>query len=157
MHIHILGACGTFMGGLALLARHAGHKVTGQDRKTYPPMSSQLAAAGIELYEGYDAAWTSLEATRTPLRSSKKRSAINGLMQYTAERYGMIRYPEFRARHWQIGSGPTEAECKTTTMRVKGRGRRWDSANAEAMMALAALHDSGLWHLRWSTLNPQRN
>jgi UDP-N-acetylmuramate: L-alanyl-gamma-D-glutamyl-meso-diaminopimelate ligase len=56
MHIHILGACGTFMGGLALLARHAGHKVTGQDRQTYPPMSNQLAAAGIELHEGYDSA-----------------------------------------------------------------------------------------------------
>ncbi|MCW8846976.1 MAG: Mur ligase domain-containing protein, partial [Gammaproteobacteria bacterium] len=41
MHIHILGACGTFMGGLALLAKRAGHRVTGQDRHTYPPMSTQ--------------------------------------------------------------------------------------------------------------------
>jgi UDP-N-acetylmuramate: L-alanyl-gamma-D-glutamyl-meso-diaminopimelate ligase len=55
MHIHILGACGTFMGGVALLARRAGHKVTGQDRNTYPPMSTQLEAEGIELYQGYDA------------------------------------------------------------------------------------------------------
>jgi len=55
MHIHILGACGTFMGGLALLARRAGHRVTGQDRHTYPPMSTQLAAEGIELVEGYGA------------------------------------------------------------------------------------------------------
>jgi len=54
MHIHILGACGTFMGGLALLARRAGHKVTGQDQHTYPPMSTQLAAEGIELWQGYD-------------------------------------------------------------------------------------------------------
>jgi len=54
MHIHILGACGTFMGGVALLARRAGHRVTGQDRHTYPPMSTQLAAEGIELHEGYD-------------------------------------------------------------------------------------------------------
>ena len=53
MHIHILGACGTFMGGVALLARRAGHHVTGQDRHTYPPMSTQLAAEGIELTEGY--------------------------------------------------------------------------------------------------------
>ena len=53
MHIHILGVCGTFMGGLALLAKRAGHKVTGQDRHTYPPMSTQLAAEGIELFEGY--------------------------------------------------------------------------------------------------------
>ena len=55
MRIHILGACGTFMGGLALLARRAGHTVTGQDRHTYPPMSTQLAAEGIGLIEGYDA------------------------------------------------------------------------------------------------------
>ncbi len=53
MHIHILGACGTFMGGLALLARRAGHRVSGQDQHTYPPMSTQLAAEGIELSEGY--------------------------------------------------------------------------------------------------------
>jgi UDP-N-acetylmuramate: L-alanyl-gamma-D-glutamyl-meso-diaminopimelate ligase len=56
MHIHILGACGTFMGGVALLARHAGHRVTGQDQHTYPPMSTQLEAAGIELSEGYASA-----------------------------------------------------------------------------------------------------
>lgn len=78
-------------------------------------------------------------------------------MQYAAERYDMIRYPEFRRRHWQIGSGPTEAECKTTTQRVKGRGRRWDAANAEAMMALAALHDARLWNEHWTSLDPQRN
>jgi UDP-N-acetylmuramate: L-alanyl-gamma-D-glutamyl-meso-diaminopimelate ligase len=54
-HIHILGICGTFMGGVALLARRAGHKVTGQDQNTYPPMSTQLEAEGIELHQGYDA------------------------------------------------------------------------------------------------------
>jgi UDP-N-acetylmuramate: L-alanyl-gamma-D-glutamyl-meso-diaminopimelate ligase len=53
MHIHILGICGTFMGGLAVLAREAGHKVTGCDANVYPPMSTQLAAQGIELIEGY--------------------------------------------------------------------------------------------------------
>jgi UDP-N-acetylmuramate: L-alanyl-gamma-D-glutamyl-meso-diaminopimelate ligase len=53
MHIHILGICGTFMGGVALLAKRAGHRVTGQDRHTYPPMSTQLEAEGIELTEGY--------------------------------------------------------------------------------------------------------
>lgn len=55
MHIHILGICGTFMGGLALLARAAGHRVTGCDTNVYPPMSTQLEAEGIELVEGYDA------------------------------------------------------------------------------------------------------
>jgi len=54
MHIHILGICGTFMGGLAVLARENGHRVTGCDAGVYPPMSTQLEAQGIELIEGYD-------------------------------------------------------------------------------------------------------
>jgi UDP-N-acetylmuramate: L-alanyl-gamma-D-glutamyl-meso-diaminopimelate ligase len=49
MHIHILGICGTFMGGLAVLAKEAGHRVTGCDANVYPPMSTQLEAQGIEL------------------------------------------------------------------------------------------------------------
>ncbi len=56
MHLHILGICGTFMGGIALLARSLGHRVTGSDANVYPPMSTQLEAAGITLMEGYDAA-----------------------------------------------------------------------------------------------------
>src|SRR4029453_4961383 len=55
MHIHILGICGTFMGGLAALAREAGHEVTGCDANVYPPMSDQLRALGISLVEGYGA------------------------------------------------------------------------------------------------------
>ncbi|MDR0736168.1 MAG: UDP-N-acetylmuramate:L-alanyl-gamma-D-glutamyl-meso-diaminopimelate ligase [Zoogloeaceae bacterium] len=58
MHIHILGICGTFMGGLAQLARAAGHRVSGCDANVYPPMSEQLAAAGIALHIGYDPAQT---------------------------------------------------------------------------------------------------
>lgn len=53
-HIHILGICGTFMGGIALLAREQGYRVTGSDANVYPPMSTQLEAAGIELMEGYE-------------------------------------------------------------------------------------------------------
>jgi UDP-N-acetylmuramate: L-alanyl-gamma-D-glutamyl-meso-diaminopimelate ligase len=54
MHIHILGICGTFMGGIAALARAAGHTVTGSDRGVYPPMSTQLEGLGIELIDGFD-------------------------------------------------------------------------------------------------------
>ncbi len=56
MKVHVLGVCGTFMGGLALLARELGHQVSGADQGIYPPMSEQLAAAGIALTEGFDAA-----------------------------------------------------------------------------------------------------
>ena len=54
MKLHILGICGTFMGGLALLARSLGHRVSGQDAGVYPPMSTQLMEQGITLHEGYD-------------------------------------------------------------------------------------------------------
>ena len=61
MHIHILGICGTFMGGVAALAREAGHRVTGCDAGVYPPMSDQLRALGIELIEAYGADQLSLK------------------------------------------------------------------------------------------------
>ncbi len=56
MHLHILGICGTFMGGIAAIATRAGFKVTGCDANVYPPMSAQLEALGIALTEGYGAA-----------------------------------------------------------------------------------------------------
>ncbi len=62
MHIHILGICGTFMGGVAQLSREAGHKVTGCDAHVYPPMSDALRNAGIEIMEGYDV--SQLDAVR---------------------------------------------------------------------------------------------
>jgi UDP-N-acetylmuramate: L-alanyl-gamma-D-glutamyl-meso-diaminopimelate ligase len=62
MHIHILGICGTFMGGIAVLAKQAGHRVTGCDANVYPPMSTQLEAQGIELIEGFDPSQTKLNA-----------------------------------------------------------------------------------------------
>ena len=60
MHIHILGICGTFMGGLAVLAKEAGHRVTGCDANVYPPMSTQLEAQGIELITGFGPEQTAL-------------------------------------------------------------------------------------------------
>jgi UDP-N-acetylmuramate: L-alanyl-gamma-D-glutamyl-meso-diaminopimelate ligase len=60
MHIHILGICGTFMGGIAVLAKAAGHTVTGCDANVYPPMSTQLEAQGITLIEGFDPTQTDL-------------------------------------------------------------------------------------------------
>jgi UDP-N-acetylmuramate: L-alanyl-gamma-D-glutamyl-meso-diaminopimelate ligase len=62
MHIHILGICGTFMGGIAVLAKEAGYKVTGCDANVYPPMSTQLREQGIELIEGYGVEQLALNA-----------------------------------------------------------------------------------------------
>src|SRR5690606_5084895 len=60
MHIHILGICGTFMGGIAAIAKEAGHQVTGCDQNVYPPMSTQLESQGIELISGFSADQTQL-------------------------------------------------------------------------------------------------
>lgn len=136
-------------------AQKAKRSVFGEGSDEGPAWVGQLMHAFK--HTGFEGAWDLLAATRQAKRSPRKRAAIDSLMQYAAERRSMIRYPAFRARGWQIGSGPTEAECKTTTQRVKGRGRRWDGVNAEAMMALAALDDSDLWQQRWPTLEPQKN
>ena len=61
MHIHILGICGTFMGGIAVIAKQAGHDVTGCDANVYPPMSTQLESQGIRLTEGWDPKQIELE------------------------------------------------------------------------------------------------
>ena len=103
-------------------------------------------------HEGYDAVWEQLVQWRVQLgRSSKKRQAADRLLNYVSERREMIRYPEFRNKGWQIGSGPTEAQCKLTVGRLKGRSRRWDRPNAAAIAALDSLERSGQWHKYWTT------
>ncbi|MBY0524508.1 MAG: hypothetical protein K2R98_13980 [Gemmataceae bacterium] len=105
-------------------------------------------------HEGYEKAWASLVAWRATLRGKSKRQAADTLLGYASERHDMIRYPEFEKSGWQIGSGPTEATCKTLTARLKGSGMRWNAANAEALMAIEALAQSGLWKNYWQTLLP---
>jgi hypothetical protein len=63
----------------------------------------------------------------------------------------MIKYPQFQAVGRQIGSGPTESMCNATTLRIKGVGMRWDADNAEAIMALEALEQSGAWQSYWDS------
>ena len=83
MHIHILGICGTFMGGLAALAREAGHKVTGCDTGVYPPMSDQLRALGIELIEGYGADQLALKPDMFVVGNVVSRARLaNGQSRY---------------------------------------------------------------------------
>jgi hypothetical protein len=111
---------------------------------------------GLFYERGYEAAWNRLVAWRSALRGGKRKAA-DRLLGYVAERRETIRYPQFRDRGWQIGSGPTEAQCKASTQRLKGRGRRWDRAHAEALMALDCLDNSHAWHLYWTTLDPTTN
>ncbi len=92
---------------------------------------------------------------RCQWRSAKRAAATaDALPNYASERRGMIRYPEFAAKGWQIGSGPTESCGKTLTRRRKGSGMRWDADNAEAVMALEAVRESDPWPAYWRTLVP---
>lgn len=103
-------------------------------------------------HDGYDSAWERLVQWRATLgRSPKKRQAADRLLNYVSQRQEMIRYPSFLANGWQIGSGPTEAQCKLTVGRLKGRSRRWDRPNAAAIAALDSLERNGQWQLYWKT------
>lgn len=108
-------------------------------------------------HEGYEPAWDQLTSWRSTLRSPRKKQAADRLLNYISERREMIDYPRFQNRGWQIGSGPTESRCKTSTHRLKGRGRRWDPANAEAVAALTTLRDSRQWQNYWPTPTPTTN
>jgi hypothetical protein len=90
-----------------------------------------------------------LRDLRRTLRSDAKRKLLTQLETYIAPRLAMLNYPEFRAKGYEIGSGPTESFCKTLTSRLKGSGMRWDKPNAEAIMALAAVRQSHLWQAYW--------
>ena len=100
-------------------------------------------------HEGYDAMWDQLTTSRMRWRGKTKKAAADRLMHYVAHRRDMIDYPRFLQQGWQIGSGPTEAMCKTTTARIKGSGMRWEPENAEALMALNGLEQSDQWRSYW--------
>ena len=84
MHLHILGICGTFMGGIAAIAKAMGHKVTGSDANVYPPMSTQLEELGIELTEGYDL--TQFEAQPDMVVIGNALSRGNQAVEYVLNR-----------------------------------------------------------------------
>jgi hypothetical protein len=85
---------------------------------------------------------------RTP-RTGPKHEALESLRDYVGKRVAMTDYPTFRRLGYDCGSGPTESLCGRLTDRLKGPGMRWDTSNAEAMMALASLYHSGLWDTYW--------
>jgi len=120
MHIHILGICGTFMGGLAQLAREAGHRVSGSDAQTYPPMSDQLLAAGIELTEGYDPEQIRLDPDIFVIGNAISRgnplleAILDNNLPYTSG-------PQWLAEHvlqgrWVLGVAGTHGKTTTASM-----------------------------------------
>lgn len=99
----------------------------------------------------FDHTWQELVQTRSKVRSPIKRRALDDLMRYLIERREKVNYVRFRAMGLDVGSGPTESMCKSLSRRMKGTGMRWSASNAESMVALEALQQSGLWPNYWST------
>lgn len=120
MHIHILGICGTFMGGLAMLAKQAGHRVTGCDENVYPPMSTQLESLGIELIQGFDP--TQLEPAPDLVVIGNAMSRGNPCVEYVLNRG--LEYcsgPEWLKRHilpqrWVLAVAGTHGKTSTASM-----------------------------------------
>lgn len=120
MHLHILGICGTFMGSLALLARDLGHKVTGSDSNVYPPMSTQLENAGIELMQGYDRSHLQPHPDLVIVGNAMKRG-IDAVEYMLNEGLPYISGPQFLADHvlqgkHVLGVAGTHGKTTTTTM-----------------------------------------
>jgi hypothetical protein len=108
-------------------------------------------------HQGYGPFFQQLVDWRTPLRGAKRKAA-DAILGYVAPRQEMICYDQCDQKGWDVGSGPMESMCGVTTDRLKGRGRRWDIANAESLMALEALYQStGLWDRYWENAFHHRN
>lgn len=120
MHIHILGIGGTFMAGLALLARAAGHRVTGCDSGIYPPMSTQLMTAEIEFIEGYDAAQTAFEPDCYVVGNAISRG--NPLLEAILDRgLPFVSGPQWLAEHilrgrWVMAVAGTHGKTTVSAM-----------------------------------------
>jgi hypothetical protein len=109
------------------------------------------------LHAGPDEVLDEITRQRQQTRAPAKREALRRLQAYVGERVAMMDYPACRAKGWDLGSGPTEAQCKTMTARLKGSGMRWNPANAAAMLALSGLADSDEWSAYWHRQGAQWN
>ncbi len=120
MRLHVLGICGTFMGGLALLAREAGHAVSGSDANVYPPMSDQLRAAGIEVREGYDPRHLDPEPDCVVIGNALSRG--NPAVEHVLDRgLSYTSGPQWLADHllggrWVLGVAGTHGKTTTAAM-----------------------------------------
>jgi UDP-N-acetylmuramate: L-alanyl-gamma-D-glutamyl-meso-diaminopimelate ligase len=120
MHIHILGICGTFMGGIALIARELGHRVSGSDANVYPPMSTQLEQAGITLMQGYRAEHLAPAPDVVVVGNALSRG--NPAVEYMLERgLPYTSGPQWLAEHvlagrWVLGVAGTHGKTSTSSM-----------------------------------------
>jgi len=141
--------------------RHLGEHVNEASRKTLGDASEAGKAFSDDVlhtarHEGYEPFFAKLLDWRSAQRGGKRKVA-DQLLNYVAERREMMPYDKCDQHGWDVGTGPMESMCGVTTDRIKGRGRRWDIDNAEAVMALEALHQSNLWDQYWDKALHHRN
>ena len=125
----------------------ASYRVFGENTPQAQSWREQMM--GVVMEQGPVRLLEEIGQLRRTLRSPSKRKALDSLQAYVGERIAMLHYPQFRAKGYDIGSGPTEAFCKVLTGRLKGSGMRWDRPNAEGMMVLASLRASKMWDQYW--------
>jgi hypothetical protein len=99
---------------------------------------------------GAKALLVAIDALAERVRAPQKKNAIGKLRNYVWKRREMLDYPTALANDWDIGSGPTEATCKTLTLRLKRPGMKWDRDHAGQMMNLIAMRESGQWKAYWN-------
>jgi hypothetical protein len=98
---------------------------------------------------GAKALLAGIDALSKQLRAPRKKDCLRRLRQYIWNRREMVDYPRALAQGWDIGSGPTEATCKTLTLRLKRPGMKWDRDHAAGMMNLLGMRESGQWKAYW--------
>jgi hypothetical protein len=150
------------LSGLGLDFFHLAEHVNAGGRSAFGEQSEEGRQWARELlhtlkHEGYEPFWEKLLAWRGRQRTKAGRSAADALLHYVSQRREMIQYPLFQSRGWRIGSSPTESMCGTIPKRIKGPGKRWDSDNAEAVMALEAMEQSRLWETYWTSRAAENN
>ena len=147
LHFAELDALGLDFYHLSENVHRARRKVFGEESPEGKTWADELMH--VFKHEGCAAAWERLLPWRTDCEARQSVRLRIGCCTSSRRARSMIRYPEFRERGWQIGSGPTESQCKLCTKRLKGYGRRWDRPNATAVAALDTLDRNGQWRQVW--------
>ncbi len=126
---------------------NASHSLYGENSKESVHWRDKMKTVALE--NGSLVLLDRLKECYNNLDDTDSRSEIDSLRNYISKRVAMTDYPKFIDKGYDIGSGPTESFCGCLTKRLKGPGMRWDSDNAEAVMALGSIYYSNLWDTYW--------
>lgn len=160
--VNVIMAWQILLTALCLDFYHLGEHVNKGKRLTFgekDPTGEKWAEETMHgvRHEGYGPFWDRLVEWRGEQRRGSRREEADALLSYVSARKEMIVYEQCERNGWRISSSTTESECGAVPQRVKGPGKRWDADNAEAVIALEALHQSFMWEQYWTTCAWQNN